>query len=153
MRKLFSVPAIVAVAVALVCALSATPPSLPVLGQPLPANSGQQLTARRQLQQASAIVRQYQTPRGVTLRAYATASGTVFGLAWQGITPPDLKSLLGSNYEAYRKAAASHVRHRGPLTIHVGNLVVQLSGHMRDLRGRAYLINAIPAPLSAAVVH
>lgn len=97
-------------------------------------------------------MRQYETPRGVTLRAYASADGTVFGLAWHGISPPDLRQLLGSHYEEYR-AAAQQVRRRGPVTITAGDLVVQLGGHMRDLHGRAYLSDAIPALLSAAVVR
>ncbi|TAN23040.1 MAG: DUF2844 domain-containing protein [Acidobacteria bacterium] len=150
MRKIVSVFLLATVALAGV--LSATPPPLPVLGQPLPAIAGQALTGRRQLEQAGVSVRQYQTPRGVTLRAYASANGVVFGMAWQGPVPPDLESLLANNYAAYRKAA-SEQRHRGPVTIAAGNLVVQLSGHMRNLRGRAFLTDKIPAQLSAAVVR
>ncbi len=97
-------------------------------------------------------MRQYQTPRGVTLRAYAGSNGVVFGLAWQGVAPPDLEQLLGSHYAAYR-AQAEGARRRGPVTIKAGDLVVQLGGHMRDLRGRAYLASAIPAQLSPAVVR
>ncbi len=97
-------------------------------------------------------MRQYQTPRGVTIRAYASAQGTVFGLAWQGVTTPDLQLLLGAHFAAFRAANRNH-RHRGPVTITAGDLVVQLSGHMRDLRGRAYLTSAIPPQLSAAVVR
>lgn len=150
MRKIVSIPLLAAVALAGV--LSATPPPLPVLGQPLPAAAGQALTERRQLEQAGVSVHQYQTPRGVTLRAYASSNGVVFGMAWHGSVPPDLEALLGSNYAAYRKAA-SQQRHRGPVTVTAGNLVVQLSGHMRSLRGRAFLSDKIPAQLSAAVVR
>ncbi|MGH9466559.1 MAG: DUF2844 domain-containing protein [Terriglobales bacterium] len=148
MRRFYAVPLFAAVAM---LALAATPPQLPVLGQPLPA-AAQALTGSRQLLQSNAAVHQYLTPRGVTLRAYTAANGTVFGLAWQGITSPDLASLLGTRYAAYHAALAAHP-HRGPISIEAGDLVVQLGGHMRDLRGRAYLIHAIPAQLSAQVVR
>ncbi|MGH9467430.1 MAG: DUF2844 domain-containing protein [Terriglobales bacterium] len=152
MRKLLAA-SVLAVAIGL-AAMAATPPQLPVLGQPLPPASAQSLTARRDLQQVGASAHEYTTPRGVALRAYAAANGTVFGLAWQGVTAPDFATILGSNYAAFEAAVhAQAPHHRGPLSIQVGNLVVQLGGHMRDLHGRAYLINEIPPQLSPSAVR
>ncbi|HET9784829.1 MAG TPA: DUF2844 domain-containing protein [Terriglobales bacterium] len=127
--------------------------TLPVLGQPAPA-VGQELGGRRQLQQAGVVVRQMQTRRGVELRAYVDRNGNVFGLAWQGVSAPDLSQLLGARFAAYRQALARQSpRRRGPVAIAVPGMVVQLSGHMRDLRGRAWLTDAVPATLSPAVIQ
>lgn len=126
---------------------------LPVLGETAPA-SGVVLGGRHQLQQAGVVVRQLQTRRGVLLRAYVDGNGRVFGLAWRGAGAPDLAQLLGTRFAAYRQALARlSPRRRGPVAVEVDGLVVQLSGHARDLRGRAWLADAVPARLTAAVIQ
>lgn len=89
---------------------------------------------------------------GTAVREYVSPSGTIFGIAWDGPVMPNLSQWLGAHFAAFQ-AAARGARHRGPLVIHSGNLVVESGGHMRALRGRAYLTDAIPANLSAAVVQ
>jgi hypothetical protein len=145
--------AVVGLGLAIGLAQGAPQETLPVLGQPAPA-VGQELGGRRQLQQAGVVVRQMQTRRGVELRAYVDRNGNVFGLAWHGAGAPDLSQLLGARFAAYRQALAQQpARRRGPVTIAVQGMVVQLSGHMRDLRGRAWLADAVPATLSPAVIQ
>jgi len=127
--------------------------ALPVLGQPAPA-AGQELGGRHQLQQAGVQVRQMQTRRGVLLRAYVDRNGNIFGLAWQGAVAPDLSRLLGARFAAFQQALARQSpRRRGPVAVEVNGMVVQLSGHVRDLRGRAWLADAVPATLSPAVIQ
>lgn len=90
---------------------------------------------------------QYDT---ITIREYASSSGIVFGIAWIGLTHPDLTPLLGS-YASEHKKALSHVK-RQPGSKHVkvktDHIVVEKWGHMRKLQGRAYVPGLIPEGIS-----
>jgi hypothetical protein len=86
----------------------------------------------------------------ITVREYVSPSGIVFGIAWNGLTHPDLTDLLGS-YASEHKKALSHVR-RQPGHRHVkvksDNVIVEKWGHMRNLQGRAYAPALIPQGVS-----
>jgi hypothetical protein len=73
-------------------------------------------------------------------------SGVVFGIAWNGLTYPDLTPLLGSYTSEYQKALSNVKRQHGHKYIKVksDNVVVEKWGHMRNLQGRAYLPASIP---------
>jgi Protein of unknown function (DUF2844) len=94
-------------------------------------------------------VEQISTPTGEAVREYLSANGTVFAVSWRGPRPPDLSQLLGSYFTEYQTAAASPHTERGHLLIRSDNLVVESSGHMRDLRGRAYDPSLLPPGVSA----
>lgn len=87
-----------------------------------------------------------QSATGTMVREYVSGGGTVFGVAWKGAYPPNLKQLLGSQYEAYEQAMSARAGRasHGPATIRLPNLVVQLSGHMGDYNGRAYIPDQVP---------
>ncbi len=97
-------------------------------------------------QHSSYTLHEMQSATGTTVREYVSSAGTVFAVAWKGTYPPNLQELLGAQFEQYeqalktRSARASH----GPVTIRVSNLVVQLSGHMGDYSGRAYIPDKVP---------
>lgn len=82
-----------------------------------------------------------------SVREYISPSGIVFSVAWNGISHPDLVPLLGSYTDEYRQALQQKPRQRGQRRIQVkGNrVVVEKWGHMRNLRGRAYVSALIPA--------
>ena len=86
----------------------------------------------------------------LTVREYVSPSGVVFGIAWNGLTHPDLTPLLGSYSSEYQKAL-SHA-HRQPGRRHVqvktDGVVVEKWGHMRNLQGRAYAPALIPQGVS-----
>ena len=86
-----------------------------------------------------------------TVREYVSPSGIVFGIAWNGMTNPDLTPLLGS-YASEHKKALSHVQ-RQPGLKHIkiksDNIVVEKWGHMRNFQGRAYAPALIPQGVSA----
>jgi hypothetical protein len=93
-------------------------------------------------------IHEIQAASGTVLREYVSPSGIVFGLAWQGRTHPDLRQVLGSYYDRYVQAVQDQRAQRhghGPLLIQQPGLVVQMSGHMRSLSGRAYIPQNIPA--------
>ena len=98
---------------------------------------------------AAYTVEQISTPSGVTVNEYLTPDGTVFAVSWRGPTPPDLSQLFGSYFAEYQTAAAQPQAQRGQLLVQTGDLVVETGGHMRDLRGRAYLPALLPTGVSA----
>ncbi|HEY7837768.1 MAG TPA: DUF2844 domain-containing protein [Terriglobales bacterium] len=114
---------------------------------------GQQVEAHAKLEaRATYSMRTVRAASGTELREFVAPSGVIFGVAWTGPTVPDLQNYLGSHFSEFQ-AAAKKSRRRGPLYVHVGQLVVENSGHMRDFHGRAYLEDAIPPGTSAAVIQ
>lgn len=85
-----------------------------------------------------------------TVREYISPSGVVFGIAWNGLTHPDLMPLLGSYADEYDHALrkASREPGRRHLQIKTNRIVVEKWGHMRNLQGRSYAIDLIPPGVS-----
>jgi hypothetical protein len=97
-----------------------------------------------------------QSASGIVVREYLTTTGAVFGIAWRGPTFPDLRQLLGPYFERYQQEAARLAQARkghGPLTVDLGDVVVQSGGHPRAFFGRAYLTRALPAGVTPDVVR
>jgi len=82
----------------------------------------------------------------VTVREYISASGVVFGVAWNGLIHPDLTQLLGSYAGEYQEVLQQTKRKAGRRSIRVttGHIVVEKWGHIRNLQGRAYIPALIP---------
>jgi hypothetical protein len=85
-----------------------------------------------------------------TVREYISPSGVVFGVAWNGLMRPDLTQLLGAYSNEYHEALRRipHNRGRSHLDVKTNRVVVQQWGHMRNLRGRAYVPSLIPSGVS-----
>ncbi len=84
---------------------------------------------------------------GGTATEFADADGTVFAVAWQAPTMPDLGTLLG-NYKASLDRAQS-VRQTGQRLARRFNTedsewVYSSRGHLRAFRGYAYLPAKLP---------
>jgi|SRR5665213_3881052 len=93
-------------------------------------------------------VHEIQGASGVVVREYVSRSGAVFGVAWQGRTPPDLRQVLGGSYDQYMQAVQAQRTQRhghGPLLIQAPGLVVQTGGHMGALTGKAFIPQSLPA--------
>lgn len=82
-----------------------------------------------------------------TIREYVSRAGMVFGVAWNGLTHPDLTPLLGSYDGEYRETLLQTPRVHGRryLRVKAQHVIVEKWGHMRNLRGRAYVPSLIPA--------
>jgi hypothetical protein len=93
-------------------------------------------------------VHEMQAPSGTVVREYVSPAGTVFAVAWQGPSMPDLRQVLGTYFDRYAEAAAQR-KARGPIAIEQPGLVVQSSGHMRAFVGRAYIPEALPPGVGA----
>lgn len=85
------------------------------------------------------------------IKEYVSQDGTVFAVSWSGIKRPDLSVLLGSHYNEYSQQEASlpKIVGRQIIQIRTPSIVVQRGGHMRDIHGFAYLVDALPAGVSA----
>jgi hypothetical protein len=86
-----------------------------------------------------------------SVREYVSPSGIVFGVAWNGLTYPDLTPLLGSYASEYHEASQQTPRKPGLRRHHAvrtERVVVEKWGHMRNLQGRAYAPALIPPGVS-----
>jgi hypothetical protein len=86
------------------------------------------------------------TSNANVVREYVSSSGIVFGVAWNGMSHPDLDALLGSYAGEYLQALrqAPHKPGRRSLRVKTERVVVEKWGHMRNLQGRAYVPSLIP---------
>ena len=85
-----------------------------------------------------------------TVREYLSLSGVVFAVAWNGMVHPDLTTLLGSYAGEYRDAKRRSQRQHGQKRsrVEANRVIVETWGHMRNLRGRAYLPALLPEGVS-----
>lgn len=90
------------------------------------------------------------TADSTTVREYIAPSGVVFGIAWNGLVYPDLTPLLGAYASEYQEALRRTPRNPGrrSLQVRTNQVVVEKWGHMRNLRGRAYLPALVPLGVS-----
>ena len=88
---------------------------------------------------------------GTAVREYVSPSGIVFGIAWNGLTHPDLKPLLGSYAGEYEEALKRTPPKPGisrNARVETDHVVVEKWGQMRNLQGRAYAPDLIPPGVS-----
>ena len=112
----------------------------------------QQMSAtQRVLRPGPYVVHEMQAPSGTVVREYVSPQGTVFGVAWQGPSMPDLRQLLGPYFERYVDAVAQR-RARGAVVVEQPGLIVHSGGHMRAFVGHAYIPEALPEGVSAESV-
>jgi hypothetical protein len=91
-------------------------------------------------------VHEIRSDSGSTVREFASPDGRVFAVAWQGPFPPDYQQLLGPYFAQLQQASRQQRRpRRAPLTIETPGFVFQSYGHFRDLAGRAYVPQMLPA--------
>jgi hypothetical protein len=99
-------------------------------------------------------VHEIQLPSGTVMREFVAPNGNVFAVAWQGPTRPDLRQALGQYFDAFASAPPrSKFSDRRHVQIQQGDLVLESSGHMRALSGRAYLQSAIPSGVNIGDLH
>jgi hypothetical protein len=90
------------------------------------------------------------TSGSTTVREYVSSSGTVFGIAWNGLINPNLTQLLGTYAGEYEEALLHTPRQPGRrhLQVITKRVVVEKWGHMRNLQGRAYARDLMPPGVS-----
>ena len=92
------------------------------------------------------------TAAGMSIKEYVSSDGTVFAVAWRGTGVPNLRLLLGAYFDEYLEALTElqnkKPRIRRPLMLKTANLVVERSGHARNMWGRAFIPSRLPAMVS-----
>lgn len=127
-------------------------PAAAALGETgAPAASAQTETSRQAAGAAHYSVHETRLDSGTLVREYVSAGGTVFAVAWQGPSLPDLRHLLGKYFADYTEAAK--VSGRGPLRINNPELVVRSGGRLRAFSGQAYLPRELPENFSIGVIQ
>ena len=117
----------------------------------------QKFQMRRQIRQAqNHTVHMLTGDNGTVITEFVSATGTVFGVSWQGPMIPDLSQLLGAHFSTFQTQVLSEsrirARRRGAV-VHNGNLIVESGGHPRDYRGRAYLSDQLPAGVTPEAIQ
>ena len=106
----------------------------------------------RTTQSQAFTVHEIAASTGTTVREYASPSGMIFAVAWQGPWLPNMRQLLSSYFAQYEQALQASGRDRAgrrPLLIEQPGLVVQSGGHMRSFSGRAYIPEMMPQGVRA----
>jgi hypothetical protein len=90
-------------------------------------------------------------PNGGVVKEFTRADGKVFAVAWRAPGRPDLRLLLGDNFDTVQTDNALRVgRHvRRPIGVNRSNLVVQSGGHPGAFWGVAVIPQMQPAGFSA----
>lgn len=106
----------------------------------------------RSTQSKAFTVHEITASSGTTVREYASPSGKIFAVAWQGAWPPNMRQLLSTYFAQYEQALQASPPARAgrrPLLIEQPGFVVQVSGHMRSFSGRAYIPQMMPQEVRA----
>jgi hypothetical protein len=84
------------------------------------------------------------------VREYISPSGIVFAIAWNGLSHPDLTTVLGTYVGEYQQALLHTPGRKGTrhLQVKTGRIIVEKWGHMRNMQGRAYIPALIPSGVS-----
>jgi hypothetical protein len=146
-------PPLARLAAALLSLAAATAfmPAQAALGQGAASIESDRMEVRasvRQVSHAAFTVHELTTAANGVVREYVSPAGQVFAVTWHGPSMPNLRQLLGTEFDVL--AAAKHRKssdHRH-LSINEGQLVFESNGRMRSFNGRAYLANALPAGVS-----
>jgi hypothetical protein len=103
-------------------------------------------------------VHEIQMPSGTLLREFVSAEGTVFAVAWNGPTVPNLRQALGQYFDRFVAGAKTNRTEshsdRNHLQIQQADFVMQAGGRMHaTFAGRAYLPTAIPNGFDLGDLH
>ena len=123
----------------------------------VPADQAHMQASLRTTQAQAYTVHEMQAPTGVVVREYVSpASGKVFGVAWQGPWPPDMRQILSTYFGQYQQAAKAQANShpgRRPLVIETPGLVVRAGGHSRFCAGHAYIPETLPQGISGEAIR
>jgi hypothetical protein len=88
---------------------------------------------------------------GTIIREYASPTGRIFAISWEGRFLPEMEHFLGNLFEDYAVAMRSERNNhnwRQPIQIHTSHLTFENGGHMGWYYGRAYVESSVPSGFS-----
>jgi hypothetical protein len=134
-------------AVATVC--GAMSPAFAGLGDPAAAVARDRATLRADAVTTTTMPmydrHEMTTGDGASVREFAAHDGTVFAVDFSGPSMPDMKTLLGSQYDHYLTATTAHRGNHHVMTFTEGGLVVTIVKAPRGFTGHAVLPALVPA--------
>jgi hypothetical protein len=122
------------------------------LGAPYASIAGDQATLGASIKatpHAGYTVHELTLPSGTVVREFSAVNGTVFAVAWNGPSKPNLSQLLGNYFNDFVTTAQTTPGGRNHVNLSRSDLVIQAGGHMRAFFGRAYLVGSVPAGVSS----
>ncbi len=136
-----------------VAALSGAAPALAELGGLANSVQTDQVRMRAALRQVALpthVRHELALPNGATVHEFTNSQGQVFAVRWSGPGKPDLRSLLGSHFDAFQAANVSQSSRFGrssrrPLALDRADLKIESGGHMGYFHGLAWLPALMPA--------
>ena len=96
------------------------------------------------------------TADGIAIREYINNDGKIFAVSWNGNSHPDLSSLLGEYFEEFKAKNISTPKLRGQRSysrMETDHIVLERSGHMRAVRGKAYIPELVPVGVVIDELH
>jgi len=80
----------------------------------------------------------------ISITEYLDNSGQIFAVTWKGITHPDLSKILGSYFDQYQIIKDKEHRKMAQYRVRSEDLVIEKSGKMRNVSGKAYVVSLLP---------
>jgi hypothetical protein len=107
-------------------------------------------TIQRESEAAQGLTVHILATPSTTIREYISPNGKIFAVTWKGLAKPDMATVLGGHYSEYLKEKTKRVqlRTKRPLKLETPNLVLKQAGHMRALKGLAYVPDLVPADIN-----
>ena len=107
------------------------------------------------------VMHEITAPSGMVVREFVSPQGAVFGVAWEGQFPPDLRQLLGPYYQQAQKAqeksrqegSQQPRQRRAPIVVETPGLVLYETGHTRSFHGQAYIPQLVPPGVQAGDIR
>jgi hypothetical protein len=95
------------------------------------------------------------TTDGTVIREFVSSSGTIFAVAWNGLSHPDLTQLFGTYYSEYIEAERATPRPKGRAEMKVNsqNIISVRFGHMRAVRGKAWIPALVPNGFDLSLIQ
>ena len=127
-------------------------PAHATLGENLPSVESDRIQVRasvRQVSHAAYTVHELATGMNGVVREYVAPNGQVFAVSWHGPSMPNLKQILGVHYDTLAAAPPRAPGSRAHVSLNIGTLVFESSGHMRSFHGRAFLTDALPSGVTS----
>lgn len=112
------------------------------------------------------VLHEITTSSGGKIREYVSPGGAVFGVAWDGQSPPNLQQLLGPYLQQAKQARQAQSQQaaqgslqkspparRAPVAVQTPGLVLYETGHVRAYHGVAYIPQLMPQGVQASDIR
>jgi hypothetical protein len=89
---------------------------------------------------------------GTEVRQFVNDSGTVFAVSWAGPSLPDLRELLGANFQ-FLVDESSQAARRPQLVVRRTDFMLVSTGRMGAFEGKAWMPSLLPSGVTAEAIQ